>query len=386
MNRGALPAAQAQDTAEPSAAPRRYRARRLPPLRRPSAPVMAGVAVATILACVIFFWTWRSGLATGAANQTWFAGYVDVTVSPPDPFEQASTPATKDVVLAFLVASPEDYCVASWGASYGLAEAGTALGLDKRISVLRSRGGSAAVSFGGARNNELATTCQDESKLRTAYRDVVERYDPSFIDFDLEGADLLDTAGGERRAKAVAALQGDRNASGNKLAVWLTLPASPRGLTDAGIAAVEQMLQAGVQLSGVNLMTMNYGASRDVSQSMLDAAKSAADAAHDQLSILYQRAGTNLSREQVWKKLGLTPMIGRNDLPGEVFGLDAAEGLKDYALELGIQRLSMWSLNRDAPCASGAQAQEASFTCSGVDQDSIRFSDLLGSGLPGRMG
>jgi chitinase len=133
-------------------------------------------------------------------------------------------------------------------------------------------------------------------------------------------------------------------------------------------------------------MTMNYGASRDVSQSMLDAAKSAADAAHDQLSILYQRAGTNLSREQVWKKLGLTPMIGRNDLPGEVFGLDAAEGLKDYALELGIQRLSMWSLNRDAPCASGAQAQEASFTCSGVDQDSIRFSDLLGSGLPGRMG
>jgi chitinase len=347
---------------------------------------MAGLAVATILGCVIFFWTWRSGLTTGAANQTWFAGYVDVTVSPPYAFEQASAPGTKDVVLAFLVASPQDLCAASWGGGYGLEEAGTELGLDKRISVLRSRGGSAAVSFGGARNNELATTCQDESKLRTAYRDIVERYDPSFIDFDLEGADLLDTAGGERRAKAVAALQGDRNASGNKLAVWLTLPASPRGLTDAGIAAVEQMLQAGVQLSGVNIMTMNYGASRSISQSMLEAALSAADATHDQLSILYQRAGTNLSSEQIWKKLGLTPMIGRNDLPGEVFGLDAAGGLKDYAVELGIQRLSMWSLNRDAPCASGAQEENASFICSGVDQGSTRFSDLLGSGLPGRMG
>jgi chitinase len=131
---------------------------------------------------------------------------------------------------------------------------------------------------------------------------------------------------------------------------------------------------------------MNYGASRSISQSMLEAALSAADAAHDQLSILYQRAGTNLSSEQIWKKLGLTPMIGRNDLPGEVFGLDAAGGLKDYAVELGIQRLSMWSLNRDAPCASGAQEENANFICSGVDQGSARFSDLLGSGLPGRMG
>ncbi|KIS28355.1 glycosyl hydrolase [Arthrobacter sp. SPG23] len=347
---------------------------------------MTGIATAAILAGVIFFWAWRSGLATGTAQPTWFAGYVDVTVSPPYAFEQAATSGTKEVVLAFLVASPQDLCVPSWGASYGLEEANTALGLERRIADLRSRGGSAAVSFGGARNSELATTCKDEGKLRTAYRDVVERYEPAFIDFDLEGADLIDQAGGERRARAVAALQGDRNSSGKELAVWLTLPASPRGLTDAGIAAAEQMLQAGVELSGVNIMTMNYGASRSSSQDMLEAAQAAAAATHDQLGIIYQRAGINLSREQVWKKIGLTPMIGRNDLPGEIFGLDAARELKDYAVELEIQRLSMWSLNRDAPCPSSEQGETASFTCSGVDQGSSRFSDLLGSGLPGRMG
>lgn len=69
-----------------------------------------------------------------------------------------------------------------------------------------------------------------------------------------------------------------------------------------------------------------------------------------------------------------------------MFGLDAARGLKDYAVEQGIQRLSMWSLNRDTQCASGAEQENASFICSGVDQGSTRFSDLLGSGLPGRMG
>ncbi|MBP1137100.1 chitinase [Arthrobacter sp. PvP023] len=338
------------------------------------------------MACVISFWSWRAGLAAETAKPTWFAGYVDVTVSPEYHFEEGATQGTKDVVLSFLVASPQDSCVASWGALYGIEEARGSLDLDRRISILRSHGGTVSVSFGGARNSELATACQDEAKLRTAYRDIVERYDPAFIDFDLEGADLLDEAGGERRAKAVAALQGDRNASGKRLAVWLTLPASPRGLTDAGIAAVEQMLDGGVQLAGINIMTMNYGASRSSSQGMLEAALSAARASHDQLSIVYQRAGINLSGEQVWKKMGLTPMIGRNDQPGEVFGLDAARGMKDYAVEQGIQRLSMWSLNRDTPCSSGGSEETASFTCSGVDQGTARFSDLLGSGLAGTGG
>ncbi|MBT2595506.1 chitinase [Arthrobacter sp. ISL-72] len=377
----------AQTPAEPAPLPaREAHVRSGLKLRTPSSPLMVGLAAATVLACVIFFWSWRSGLVTGDTEKTWFAGYVDVTVSPAYPFEEASRAGTRDVVLAFLVASPQDVCIPSWGALYRLEEAGAALGLDRRISLLRSRGGSASVSFGGARNSELSTACQDEAKLRTAYRDVVERYEPAYLDFDLEGADLLDQAGGERRARAVAALQEDRNSSGKKLGVWLTLPASPRGLTDAGIAAVEQMLQAGVELSGVNIMTMNYGASRSSSLGMLQAAKAAADATHDQLSILYQRAGTNLNPEQVWKKIGLTPMIGRNDLPGEVFGLDAARDLKDYAVGLGIQRLSMWSLNRDASCGSGEQGEDASSTCSGVDQGTTRFSELLGSGLPGRMG
>lgn len=353
---------------------------------------MGGMAIGAILACVISFWSWRSGMEGGLLKPTWFAGYVDVTVSPPYGFENASTISTKDVVLAFVVAAPDKPCAASWGARYSLDEADFALGLDKRVLTLRSRGGSAAVSFGGAVNTELASSCQDESKLQVAYRDVVERYEPTFIDFDLEGVNLLDEAAGLRRAQAVAALQGDRAASGKKLAVWLTLPVTPRGLTDPGMTAVEQMLEAGVQLSGVNIMTMNYGASRSSSQSMLAAAKAAADATHDQLGILYQRTGTNLSGNQVWKKLGLTPMIGQNDLPAEVFSVDDARGLQQFAVDLGIQRLSMWSLNRDAPCSSPPAdsspptEETASHVCSGVDQGSTRFSDLLGAALPGTVG
>ncbi len=41
--------------------------------------------------------------------------------------------------------------------------------------------------------------------------------------------------------------------------MWLTLPVSPNGLTADGLRVVDQMLSAGVDLAGVNGMTMDFG-------------------------------------------------------------------------------------------------------------------------------
>ena len=343
---------------------------------------VAGASIILTLAATLFLVS-KFGVERGMANPTWFAGYVDVTVAPAYNFETAPV---KDIVLAFVVASPENPCTPSWGTLYSLDGAAQSLDLDSRLKSLKSRGGTVGISFGGALNLELANSCRDDSWLQAAYRQVIDRYDPVALDFDVEGDNLLDTAAGERRAKAIGELQRERGSSDRKLEVWLTLPASPRGLTDAGITAVDQMLDAGVQLTGVNVMTMNYGESRRSSQSMLEASISAATAVHDQLSIVYQRAGINLGSEELWEKLGLTPMIGQNDLPGEVFDLSAAQGLRDFAVQKGIQRLSMWSLNRDVACPGGAGPDTVSHVCSGVSQQAGQFSDLLGGSLKGRMG
>lgn len=372
------------DTAtSPLAAARGAHLRNVSRARLKSGRRFTAAACAAVLVAMLLVWIWRSDVEGNLVKPTWFAGYVDVTVSPAYDFETARM---KDVILAFVVASPDNPCTASWGSDYSLDAAGGALDLDGRLKTLISRGGAAAISFGGAVNAELANSCEDESRLKAAYREVIDRYHPVAVDFDLEGASLLDDGAGERRAKVIAELQRERGPFDPKLTVWLTLPASPRGLTDAGITAVDQMLAAGVQLSGVNLMTMNYGESRRPSQTMLEASTSAATAAHDQLSIVYQRAGVNLSSERLWKKLGLTPMIGQNDLPGEVFEMGAAQGLRAFAVQKGIQRLSMWSLNRDTACRPGAQSNRASHICSGVSQTAGQFAEVLGSGLKGRMG
>src|SRR5690606_2349898 len=112
---------------------------------------------------------------------------------------------------------------------------------------------------------ELAVACTDPDDLYEAYRSVVTRYDTQVVDLDVEGEALGDEAANLRRAEAVARLQADE-----QVEVWVTLPVSPDGLTAEGEALVTTMLRAGVDLTGVNAMTMNYGESRGRGSSMAE--------------------------------------------------------------------------------------------------------------------
>jgi chitinase len=309
-----------------------------------------------------------------------FSGYVDVTAAPRFGFEAPAGPEVKAVVLSFVVADPKDNCAPSWGAAYSPSQAGTELDLDRRIARLRQIGGSAAVSFGGLNNTELALSCTDQESLTRAYRQIVDRYDTATIDLDIEGGALTDTAAADRRGKAVAALQQERQALGKPLAVWLTLPADPAGLTEQGRDIVARTLAGGVDLAGVNIMTMNYGASKPAGWSMSRASAAAAEAAHGQLTSLYGQAGVDLGSGTVWRKLGLTPMIGQNDVAGDIFTLEDATSMNSFARAKGIGRVSMWSLNRDRTCSSNyPELTRVSDSCSGVGQGSVRFSTALGA-------
>ncbi|MET3812377.1 carbohydrate-binding protein [Arthrobacter sp. UYEF3] len=309
-----------------------------------------------------------------------FSGYVDVTATPRFAFESPSTTEAKGAVLSFIVSDLQKPCAPSWGAAYSLTEAESALDLDRRIARLRQIGGTVSVSFGGLNNSELAVGCTDQSKLTDAYREVVDRYDLRSIDLDIEGSALADTASIDRRAVALAALQQDRKNSGKSLDVWLTLPADPAGLTQAGRDLVLRTLRSGVELAGVNIMTMDFGGSKPAAQTMYQASASAADAAHTQLQSIYRENGADLGSDTAWRKLGITPMIGQNDIAGEIFTLDDAASLNGYAKSKGVGRVSMWSLNRDRTCGSNyPDVAKVSDSCSGVQQGDALFSTVLGA-------
>jgi hypothetical protein len=75
-------------------------------------------------------------------------------------------------------------------------------------------------------------------------------------------------------------------------------------------------------------------------------------------------------------KLGVTPMIGVNDISSEVFSLADAQALLNYAqTDSNIVRLAMWSVARDNGNSAGAHF--ASPDSSGIAQQPYDFSAIF---------
>ncbi|MFT4469500.1 chitinase [Arthrobacter sulfonylureivorans] len=341
-------------------------------------------ATAALVAAAGVGWGQFTDARAAAGKASWFAGYVDATATPFYSFENPSSEAERSVILSFIVADPENPCTPSWGGFYGFDEAQATMDLDRRVARLAETGGHVGISFGGLLNLELASACTDPVALKRAYSQVLERYTVDTIDLDIEGENLTDVTAGERRATVMAQLAAEREAAGQDLEIWLTLPVAPHGLTEDGVRTVQQMLAAKVPLAGVNLMTMDYGQSRQQDQTMLDASIQAARSAHVQLQTAYREAGLESGERTVWSKIGLTPMIGQNDVPGEIFTVDDAAGLNAFATEVGVGRMSMWSLNRDTTCSTNyGDVTKVSDSCSGVEQQGISYAAVLGQNLGG---
>lgn len=314
----------------------------------------------------------------------WFGGYLDVTLVPRLALKDVTVDGQSTAILSFITSHPERPCEPSWGGSYDLDQANSKLDLESQVESFRSAGNDVAVAFGGQRGMELALACTDGDTLRNAYAAVIDRYGLDTVDFDVEGAGAADASAAGRRAGAIAEIQAGRPAD-RPLKVWLTLPVSAAGLTAAAEVSVETMLKAGVELAGINIMTMNFGPLHE-GQTMLTASIGAAEGTHLTLKGLFQRHGKPLDDAALWQKIGLTPMIGRNDVPDQMFSPDDAEGLSAFAADRGILRMSMWSLNRDKACHADDPAQSAnaaSGICSGLDQEPGMFARVLGRPFAG---
>jgi len=131
-------------------------------------------------------------------------------------------------------------------------------------------------------------------------------------------------------------------------------------------------------------MTMNYGNSKDKDERMSQASEKALNETNRQLGILFRNAGINLEASSVWTKMGATPMIGQNDIAGEVFNLEDAKALNEFALTKELARISTWSGNRDIQCGENyVNTGVVSDSCSGIKQEKYAFAGNLGIGFDG---
>lgn len=302
------------------------------------------------------------------------APYVDATAWPPfDMAAAARSTGLRRFVLGFVVAKDAKSSKPTWGTYYPADDGSFLKG---GVDSLRALGGDVMVSFGGASNFELAVATTSVDSLAKAYDGVVQAYDLHQIDFDIEGAWIEDRASVERRSLALSALQGKWDKEGRKMSIWFTLPTLPAGLGDAGVALVESAVSHGVRIAGVNVMAMDYGtwAAPHPADSMGRYAIQSCTALHDQLTAIYRRQGVSRTDAEIWAMVGATPMIGQNDVQGEVFTIDNARELEVFAKSQAMGRISWWSANRDVACKGGGGV---SGNCSSVAQEPFAFANAF---------
>ncbi|HVU67986.1 MAG TPA: carbohydrate binding domain-containing protein [Ktedonobacteraceae bacterium] len=271
----------------------------------------------------------------------YFAPYVDMTAWPTQSLTQdTQNGGIKYYSLAFITNYESGNCQAAWGSVVPLSQLSIYLpNLDSDIQYVRSQGGDVIVSFGGEAGSELAQSCTSVSALQAQYQSIIDHYNASHLDFDIEGPAGSDTASIDRRNKALAALE----SANPGLQISYTLPVLPTGLVSDGLNILQNAISNGVTVNVVNIMAMDYGSSFDgtkMGQNAVDAATNL----HSQLQSLYP----GKTSAQIWAMEGITPMTGANDVGGETFTLADAQTVLSFAQQKGVGELAMWSVNRDS--------------------------------------
>jgi hypothetical protein len=304
--------------------------------------------------------TTAAGSGSGSTWPLKVAPYVDMGSWPtPVLTDTAAASGLQNFTLAFVTGNG---CKASWFNAYD-----PTTGWDRAdIDALRAQGGDATISFGGEAGTELAGSCTDATQIQQQYQAIVTAYAASRIDFDIEGAAVVDHAAVDRRNAVLAKLQ----AANPGLQVSYTLPVMPYGLTSDGTYIVQSAVNHGVNVSLVNVMAMDYGQSDGIDMGLK--AEQAAQATHDQLKVIYP----GKTDAQLWGMVGVTPMLGVND-DSETFTLADASALVGYANGKHLGELAFWEVTRDRNACTGSLTQ-----CTNVTQApwdfSRRFEGFLG--------
>jgi hypothetical protein len=295
--------------------------------------------------------------------EQYYAPYMDMGRYPTiNLTKTAEASGIKHFTLAFVLTGYKN-CKAAW---FGVSNLKNPLLLDD-LETLRALGGDVIVSFGGAGGRELAQFCPDVASLTEQYQLVIDTLGLTHLDFDIEGGRESEAESVERRSAAIAQLQADAAEAGRQLSISFTLPVLTTGLTEGAIGLLQSAIDAGVDIDVVNIMTMNFEESAPPNQ-MGDNVMQAAQSLFDQLKVLYP----DKDDASLWQMIGLTPMIGVNDRPTQIFTVEDAEAVTEFALEKGLKLIAIWSLDRDQPCEF--EQQIATSKCSSVEQEPLAFS------------
>jgi hypothetical protein len=274
--------------------------------------------------------------------------------------------------MAFIQTTKKGNCTIAWNGTATQTMSSSQYVSD--LASLRALGGDMIPSFGGwsadQGGTEIADSCADVNQVAAAYESVVTKYNVTRLDMDVEGRSLNNTAGIDRRNKAIKLLEDWAAANGRTVQISYTLPTTATGLESTGMAILQNAVSNGARVDIVSPMAFDYydGTTKDMGA----AAVSVANGLNAQLHGLYP----SKTSAQLWAMEGITLLPGIDDYPKktEITYLADAQKTLDFAKAHGMSVISIWAIQRDH---GGCPGVTDSNTCSGITQNDWDFSHLL---------
>ncbi|HWC81027.1 MAG TPA: carbohydrate binding domain-containing protein [Pseudonocardiaceae bacterium] len=296
-----------------------------------------------------YFETWNGDSLSGLAGQS----------------------GAKYLTLAFLQTASAGSCTVDWDGSTSTPVSSSVYGSD--INTLRANGGDVIPSFGGYSadhgGTEIADSCTDVNQIAAAYENVVTTYGVTRLDLDTEDNSLTNSAGIDRRNKAIKIVEDWAASTGRTVQFAYTLPATPTGLSSAGVAVLQNAVGNGARVDVVNAMTFDYYIG--TTQEMATDTESSANGIYSQLAGLYP----SKTSTQLWNMIGVTEMPGIDDYgSAETFTTADATTIENWAVGKGLGELSIWALQRDN---GGCPGTAGAGTCSGISQNAWYFDNTF---------
>jgi Carbohydrate binding domain/Glycosyl hydrolases family 18 len=285
-----------------------------------------------------------------------------------NPATLSSQSGAKYLTMAFIQTASQGSCTVYWNGDSSEPISSSTFG--SQINTIRAAGGDVVPSFGGYAaddtSTEIADSCTNVSSIAAAYESVITTYNVTRLDLDTEDNSLTNTAGIDRRNKAIKMVEDWAVAQGRTIQFVYTLPTTTSGLDSQGLAVLQNAVSNNAVISIVNIMTFDYydGATHN----MATDTENAANGLHGQLQTLYP----SKSSTQIWNMIGVTEMPGIDDFGApETFTTANATTVEAWAISKGIAEISFWALQRDN---GGCPGTGGSDSCSGVSQTTWQFS------------
>ena len=304
-----------------------------------------------------------------------YAPYYETYLAPNTPSIAATAQQSgaKYFTLAFLQSTGKNSCSLDWNGSSAQPLSYYA----SDIAALRAAGGDVIPSFGGYSadqgGTEIADSCTNVSQIAADYESVITTLGVTRLDMDVEAKSLNNTAGIDRRNKAIAMTEAWAAGQGIPLQIQYTIPVEQYGLDLNGEAVLQNAVSDGATVTSVDLMVFDYYIAGEGTVNMGQAAINAATNTHAQLATIYP----TLTAAQIWTMEAITMLPGIDDYPKktEVTHLADARAILSFAQANGMNLLSIWAIQRDN---GGCPGTRDSNTCSGITQNTWDFSHLLG--------